>query len=109
MNNYNNYLGTNIFKFLSQSKSICHDKDLKENRLTKNKTFVSLFNKDSNKRKMQPYNFTSPNNNLKMSNDNIFKRRNFLGNYNSKLPLLGKELSKGIGDKNMKCFKSLYL
>jgi CRP-like cAMP-binding protein len=108
MNNYNNYLGTNIFKFLSQSKSICHDKDLKENRLTKNKTFISLLNKDSNKRKMQPYNFTSPNNNLKMSNDNIFRRNNFLGKYNGKLPLLGKELSKGNGDKNMKCFKSLY-
>ncbi len=108
INNYNNYTGANLFKFISQTKPKCHDYNFKESKLTKNKTFNSLINRGLNKRNMESYNYTSPNTNLKMSNDNIFRRNNLLGNYDNKLPLLRKELSKGNGDKNHDFLKSLY-
>ena len=108
INNYNNLLGTNLYKYISPYKNNCYDYNTKGSKLIKNKTFNSLITQGSNKGKFNLYSYTSPNNNLKKSNDNIFKYNNVLKKNNDILPILGKESSKGNTEKNIEFFKALY-
>ena len=108
INNYNNLLGTNLFKYISSYKNNCYDYNIKGSKLIKNKTFNNLITQGPNKGKFNLYSYTSPNNNLKKSNNNIFKYYNLLKNNNDILPILGKESCKGNTEKNIEFFKALY-
>ena len=106
VNNFNNFISSNVFKFFTDKKPNFYQEYLKESKLAKNKTYNRLVNNKSVKNDYQLYNFTTPNKSLK-KNSKIFIFNKTIENKKEKLPLLGKDFNKKNINKNRDYFKTL--
>ena len=106
-NDFNKYISVNILKYFTNKKPNFYQNYSSESKLTKNKTYNSLFSQKSYKDNCKIYNFTTPNKYIK-KNSNNFIFNNTFENKNNNLPLLGNNLKKGNFDNNNKESKTIY-
>ena len=106
-NDFNKYISVNILKYFTNKKPNFYQNYSSENKLTKNKTYNSLFSQKSYKDNCKIYNFTTPNKYIKKNSNNFIFNNTFEKKYN-KLPLLGNNLKKGNFVKNNEKCKTIY-
>ena len=106
-NDFNKYISVNILKYFTNKKPNFYQNYSSENKLTKNKTYNSLFSQKSYKDNCKIYNFTTPNKYIK-KNSNNFIFNNTFENKNNNLPLLGNNLKKGNFVNNNEQSKTIY-